>query len=60
MTYKAKAKAKELIKRSQMQGSKGDKTHTSLKWTILAHPQNFQRFSHSYENLLRILSINKK
>ena len=37
-----------------MQGSGGNKSINSLKKIVIVHPQNFQHFPISYENLVNM------
>ena len=52
-------KAEELLECMKQQGSDGGTTGTSLRKTILAHPESFGRFSISCQDLLNIFSEDK-
>ena len=53
-------KVKKLLRCMQVQGSKGNKTNNSLKTINFAHPQNFQYFPISYENIIDLSSSDCK
>ena len=52
-------KAKVLLKRMKQQSSKRGIRGTSLRKTILSHPESFQHFSVSRQDLLNIFSEDK-
>ena len=47
--------AKEILERMKQQGSKRGTTGTSLRKKKLAHPESFQHFSISRQDLLKFL-----
>ena len=54
-----KPKTKELLERMKQQGSKRRTRGTSLRKVILVHPESFQQFSISCQDLQNIFSEDK-
>ena len=52
-------KAKPLLECTKKQGSKGGTTGTSWRKIILAHPESFQHFSITCQDLLKNFSEDK-